>query len=128
MLFQNKDLIVASKPEIEQLPSNYYTTTDLKTEIKLMDFKEFTEITTKMKNFTIRDLFLRQLIQLKSLSIDKALAITEHYPTPQSLIRAYRDCNDRFDAENLLSNIQFGKFKKPIGSTISKIIYNLYNL
>lgn len=125
---QSKDLIVTGKEEIEQLPSNYYVTTDLKTEIKLMEFKEFTEITTKMKNFTIRDLFLRQLIQLKSLSVDKAVAIAECYPTPQSLIRAYQDCKDRFDAENLLTNIQFGKFKKPVGATISKIIYNLYSL
>lgn len=128
LIFQNKDLIVASKLEIDSLPENYYNTIQIKSELKVMHFKEFSEITTKMKNFTIRDLFLRQLIQLKTLSIDKAQAITEVYPTPQSLIRAYANCKDRCDAENLLSNIQFGKFKKPIGSTISKIIYNLYNL
>lgn len=97
-------------------------------EVELMNFKEFADATVKMKNFTIRDLFLRQLLQLKTLSIDKALAITNIYPTPRHLIRNYEQSHSKFEAENLLASIQFGKFKKPIGSTISKTIYNLYNL
>lgn len=98
------------------------------TEVQLMSFKDFAEGTIKMKNFTIRDLFLRQLIQLKGLSIDKAMAIVEKYPTPQHLIREYKQCRDKYEAENLLSNVQFGKMRKPIGSMLSKTIYNLYNL
>lgn len=98
------------------------------TEVELMDFKEFTVGTTKMKNFTIRDLFLRQLLQLKTLSIDKAVAITQLYPTPRHLILKYQQCSSKIEEENLLANIQFGKFKKTIGSTISKVIYNLYTL
>lgn len=93
-----------------------------------MDFKEFTESTTKMKKFTIRDLFMRQLIQLKGLSIDKAVAITNIYSTPRSLILAYKNCNDKSEAANLLANIQFGKFKKTLGPVISQALYNLYCL
>lgn len=81
----------------------------------------------KARNFKIRELFMRQLVQLKTLSIDKAIAITELYPTPKSLINAYRDCADQKQAENLLANIQFGKLRKSIGATISQAIYNLYN-
>lgn len=91
-----------------------------------MEFKEFAETTGKMRNFTVRDIFLRQLVQLKTLSIEKALAITEIYPTPKSLLLAYGKCFDENEAINLLANIPCGKLKKPLGYTISRILYNFY--
>lgn len=114
------------KSEINRLPAKYYCELNSKTEINLMDFKEFFKESGKMRNFTIRDMFNRQLVSLKSLSIDKALAITEVYPTPQSLLSAYDRCFDESEAMNLLSSIPCGKLKRPLGSTISQIIYKLY--
>lgn len=118
---------MSTKQEIGRLSDKYYKELNLKTEIDLMDFKEFTESTGKMRNFSIRDMFNRQLVTLKSLSIDKALAITEVYPTPQNLLSAYNRCFDEDEAMNLLANIPCGKLKRPLGSTISQIIYKLYN-
>lgn len=113
--------------EISKFAASYYTELHAKTEIDLLDFREFSETTGKMRNFTIRDMFNRQLVSLKSLSIDKALAITEVYPTIRSLLSAYDQCFDEFDAMNLLANIPCGKLKRPLGSTISQTIYKLYN-
>lgn len=95
--------------------------------MELLSFKEFADASMKARNFKIRELFMRQLVQLKTLSIDKAIAITEIYPTPRCLIDAYKTCVDKKQAENLLTNIQFGKLHKSIGITISQAIYNLYN-
>lgn len=69
-------------------------------------------------------MFVRQLLQLKGMSIDKALAIVEHYPTPRLLVEAFQktDCN----GELLLATIEFGDKKRLIGSVISKTIYQLY--
>lgn len=117
---------MSTKSEIKNLPPNYYNELNTKTEIELMNFKEFSESTGKMRNFTIRDMFNRQLVSLKSLSIDKALAITEIYPTPRSLSTAYDRCFDEADAINLLANILCGKLKRPLGATISQTIYKLY--
>lgn len=117
---------MSTKSEIKNLPPNYYNELNTKTEIELMNFKEFSESTGKMRNFTIRDMFNRQLVSLKSLSIDKALAITEIYPTPRSLLTAYDRCFDEADAINLLANILCGKLKRPLGATISQTIYKLY--
>lgn len=117
---------MTSKSEISRLPAEYYRGVNSKTEVNLMDFKEFTESSGKMRNFTIRDMFNRQLVSLKTLSIDKALAITEVYPTPQSLLIAYDRCFDESEAMNLLANIPRGKLKRPLGSTISHIIYKIY--
>lgn len=79
-----------------------------------------------MRKFSIRDLFLRQLLQLRSLSLDKALAIVEHFPTSVSLLRAYRNCDLQSDGEQLLTKIEFGKLRKPIGPVISKCIYQFF--
>lgn len=118
---------MSTKSVINRLPNDYYSNLRSKTEIELMDFKEFSESSGKMRNFTIRDMFSRQLVSLKTLSIEKALAITELYPTPQSLLSAYNRCFDESEAANLLANIPCGKLKRPLGSAISQTIYKLYN-
>lgn len=41
-----------------------------------------------LQNFSIKDMFIRHLIQLKNLSVEKAIAIVGRYPTPQALIQA----------------------------------------
>ena len=66
-------------------------------------------------------MFVRQLLQLKGMSIDKALAIVEYYSTPRLLIEAFRE-----SGELLLANIEFGDKKRLIGPIISKTIYQLY--
>lgn len=119
---------MADSISIEKIPSSYYKNLRNIENIKLMTFKYFHENSMKMKNFTVRDLFLRQLIQLKGLSIDKAMAIIEQYPTPRHLINQYQQCRDKCEAENLLSSIQFGTLRKSIGAIISKIIHEFYNL
>lgn len=117
----------STKSEINRLPVKYYSEISCKSEVELIDFKEFSESSGKMRNFTIHDMFNRQLVSLKTLSIDRALAITELYPTPRSLISAYNRCFDEDEAINLLANIKYGKLKRPLGTTISQIIYKLYN-
>lgn len=126
LVLQKKDLVMSSKSEVDHLPAKYYGELNNKTEINLLNFKEFSENSGKMRNFTIRDMFNRQLVSLKTLSIDKALAITEVYPTPRSLLSAYDRCFDESEAMNLLTNIPCGKLKRPLGTTISQIIYKLY--
>lgn len=121
-------MIDTEKSEIDQLGKKYYADLSTKKEVKLMNFNHFNASTMKMKNFTIRDLFMRQLIQLKTLTVEKAVAITEVYPTPSHLFKKYRECQSKEQAENLLTLIKYGKLKKNIGPTISKIIYDLYNL
>lgn len=120
-------MVQSSRDELDRLPDDYYDAFDNKTEIELMCFSEFSAKTSKMKNFTIRDMFMRQLVSLKSLSVEKATAITTFYPTPQSLMRAYYGCFDDLEAANLLANIPCGKLKRPLDATISQAIYKLYN-
>lgn len=120
-------MVQSTRDELDQLSGDYYGALDKKIEIELMCFSEFSAKAGKMKNFTIRDMFMRQLVSLKSLSVEKATSISTIYPTPESLMRAYYRCLDDQEAANLLANIPCGKLKRPLGATISQVIHKLYN-
>lgn len=70
-------------------------------------------------------MFIRQLLQMKNLSVEKALAITGRYPTPQALTQAYRVGG----GENLLADIpcQGSTATRTVGPAISKSVYLIYN-
>lgn len=59
------------------------------------------------------------------MSIDKALAIVEKYPTPSLLLLAYAK-KIGSNGENMLSAIPFGKLNKKIGPVLSETVYQLY--
>ncbi|XP_012232037.2 crossover junction endonuclease MUS81 isoform X2 [Linepithema humile] len=92
--------------------------------VGLMMFKEFNKASSKQRTFKVSEMFIRQLLQMKGMSIDKATAIVEHYATPQILITALQ--NSGKNGEQLLANIQVGDKKRQLGPAISKAIYQLY--
>lgn len=92
---------------------------------QLLEFKEFNKASSKQRKFKVNEMFIRQLLQLKGMSIDKATAIVEHYPSPQILITALENSNN---GEQLLANIQIGNKKRQLGPTISKAVYQLYTM
>lgn len=73
----------------------------------------------------VSDLFVKMLIQIKGISVDKALAITQKYSTPALLRKAYNG-NEKSVGEKLLSSVQSGKCNKPLGSVLSKTVYDLF--
>lgn len=71
-------------------------------------------------------MFIRHLVQLKGMSIDKAAAIVERYPTPQILVAALQDADK--DGEQLLAGIRIGDTKRQLGPVLSKAVYQLYTI
>lgn len=69
-------------------------------------------------------MFIKQLVQLKGLSVEKALAIVEKYPCPNKLISTYSQTDE---GEKLLADIPAGNLKRKIGPVISKAVCDLYN-
>lgn len=88
----------------------------------LMTYRNFNENSVKIRNFTISEMFVRHLVQLHGLSVEKASAIIEKYPTPHSLMEAYKYGGD----ENLLTLITVGKSGRKIGPVISKTLHKMY--
>ncbi|XP_023335234.1 crossover junction endonuclease EME1 isoform X2 [Eurytemora carolleeae] len=69
------------------------------------------------------------LMQVTIISLEKASAITRVYPSPSSLIQAYRTCDSRKEAECLLANIEIRRLDtlvggiRRIGDEISRKVY-----
>lgn len=74
------------------------------------------------QNFQVKEIFMKQLLQLYGLSVEKASAITQLYPTPRLLFDALH-VEDRGE---LLSNISYGLTNRRIGPVISKAVHLLY--
>ncbi|KAF2879203.1 hypothetical protein ILUMI_26958 [Ignelater luminosus] len=94
--------------------------------VSLMTFQEFNKGASKSRNFKIQEMFVRQLLQLKGMSVEKALAIAKKYPTPKLLQIAYKT-EPSIAGEKLLSTVQYGRLGKNIGPIISKTVYQLYS-
>lgn len=69
-------------------------------------------------------MFVKQLIQLNGMSVEKAVAIVDFYPTPNILKSAYDEAGS--NGENLLASIQYGVAKRQLGPAISKTLYQYY--
>ncbi|XP_012062760.1 PREDICTED: crossover junction endonuclease MUS81 [Atta cephalotes] len=117
-LYKDKRLVGCKKELLIQ-------TDNVGSAVRLMEFKEFNKASSKQRIFKVSEMFIRQLLQLKGMSIDKAMAIVERYASPQILITALK--NSGKNGEQLLANIQVDK-KRRLGPVISKTIYQLYTM
>ena len=54
------------------------------------EYETFSELVAKSGSTTLRDVFLKMLMCVKGVSIEKARVVQEQYGTPQGLVEAYR--------------------------------------
>lgn len=126
-LFAKKMLCSCAK---EQLPTAETADDLINSDMaSLMHFGEFNQAASKWGCVQIKDFFVRQLIQLAQMTVEKAMAITNVYPTPRALLTAYASAELEDDAarRGLLSKITYGAAKRTIGASLSKIIFDLYH-
>ncbi|CAK1555223.1 unnamed protein product [Leptosia nina] len=91
----------------------------------LMTFDYFNKSSVKSKILTVTEMFLKVLLQLKGMSVEKALGIIKVYKTPKSLISAYQDCDEKVGA-NLLANLKYGDLNRNLGPSLSKAVFHLF--
>nr|CAD7395132.1 unnamed protein product [Timema poppensis] len=113
--FNDKTLVSCLKQDIP--PFNI--TDDL---VSLITFTEFSKLSGKTRNYKVKEMFVKHLLQLRGLSVEKALAIVEKYDTPQTLLQAY----EKGDGEKLLAGISHGSLNRLLGPVISKAVHQLY--
>jgi hypothetical protein len=90
-------------------------------------FDEFDASSVKNASTNLSEAWLNQLLQIHSISADRAIAITTEYPTMASLYETY--CSDAItlqQKEELLSNLQYGPKNRRIGVEISRRIYRFF--
>ncbi|XP_066248674.1 crossover junction endonuclease MUS81 isoform X2 [Euwallacea similis] len=117
-LFKGKSLASCPKTNIQPIDIN----SDL---LNLITFKEFNESSMKNEKIDVTDLFVKMLIQIKGMSVGRALAVTQKYPTPLALKSTYKEISPEM-GEKLLSAIKYGPYGKQLGAALSKSVYNIF--
>ncbi|XP_066150680.1 crossover junction endonuclease MUS81 isoform X2 [Euwallacea fornicatus] len=117
-LFKGKSLASCPKADIQPIDIN----SDL---LSLITFKEFNESSVKNERIDVTDLFVKMLIQIKGMSVGRALAVTQKYPTPITLKCAYKEISPEM-GENLLSAIKYGPSGKQLGAILSRSVYQIF--
>lgn len=118
--YKDKLLISTAKEDIQRCSPHDAT-------VGLLKFKDFYDDSSRNSGLTVRDVFIKQLLQLRTLSVERAMAIVNKYPTPRALLMAYDDCQSQEEGQLLLAAIPCGQLGRPLGVAISKIIYDFYS-
>ncbi|XP_055856823.1 crossover junction endonuclease MUS81 [Episyrphus balteatus] len=117
--YKDKLLISTAKEDIQCCTPHDST-------IGLLKFKDFYDDSSRNSGLTIRDIFIKQLLQLRTLSMERAIAIVNKYPTPKALLLAYDACATKEEGQLLLAALPCGQLSRPLGVSISTIIYDFY--
>ncbi|ELW65128.1 Crossover junction endonuclease MUS81 [Tupaia chinensis] len=92
----------------------------------LLTFSDFNTGAMKNKAQSVRDVFARQLMQVRGVSGEKAAALVDRYSTPASLLAAYDACATPKEQELLLSTIKCGRLQRNLGPALSRTLSQLY--
>uniref|UniRef100_S4R805 Crossover junction endonuclease MUS81 n=1 Tax=Petromyzon marinus TaxID=7757 RepID=S4R805_PETMA len=123
--YASKTLMSCTKEERRALlPADRTCSVD--DSLPLITFSEFNQGAAKNKAQTVQEVFARQLLQFSGVSGDKAIAIMDKYPTPQSLMTAYSKCSTDTEKEKLLASFKCGKLQRNLGPALSKLIAGFY--
>lgn len=92
----------------------------------LLTFNDFNAGAIKNKAQSVREVFARQLMQVRGVSGEKAAALVDRYSTPASLLAAYDACATPKEQEMLLSTIKCGHLQRNLGPALSRTLSQLY--
>ncbi|EPQ06542.1 Crossover junction endonuclease MUS81 [Myotis brandtii] len=92
----------------------------------LLTFNDFNAGAIKNKAQSVREVFARQLMQVRGVSGEKAAALVDRYSTPASLLAAYDACATPKEQEMLLSTIKCGQLQRNLGPALSRTLSQLY--
>eukprot|EP01091_Cochliopodium_minus_P012721 TRINITY_DN3923_c0_g1_i1.p1 TRINITY_DN3923_c0_g1~~TRINITY_DN3923_c0_g1_i1.p1 ORF type:complete len:535 (-),score=159.48 TRINITY_DN3923_c0_g1_i1:20-1624(-) len=92
--------------------------------VTTFSLENFNTLNDKSKNLNVKDIFGKQLMQLKGISGDKANLICSLYPTPSILHDIYESQESQKDKENLISELK-SNGRRMI--SVSKNLFNFYN-
>ncbi|XP_039696790.1 structure-specific endonuclease subunit MUS81 isoform X4 [Pteropus medius] len=115
----------------------------------LLTFSDFNAGAIKNKAQSVREVFARQLMQVRGVSGEKAAALVDRYSTPascsdgpafshcqaletqtppstSSLLAAYDACATPKEQEMLLSTVKCGRLQRNLGPALSRTLSQLY--
>ena len=123
-VYSDKTLIATTVDCVRKIKSRHSHERIVTEDVQyLVTFDDFSNDSTKSKVLSVKEIFTKQLMQIKGITIEKALAITALYPTPAMLLNAYRKLSAG-EREGMLVQLTCGKRK--LGAAMSKQVFLLY--
>jgi len=98
----------------------------VKDEKDFVTYEDFHSGSKKSKELAASDVFQRMLMQMHGVTLELAAAVTEKFPTLAALARAYDECNNGREREEMLSGFTYAGGRKKIRAGISKVLASLY--
>ncbi|CAG8494658.1 7514_t:CDS:2 [Dentiscutata erythropus] len=93
----------------------------------LVTYSSYSDLNSKSKPLTLKDTFVRMLMTIRGISVDKAAEITKIYPTPRKLIEEFDSLTTENDKKKMIMNACNGIIRrKKIGPALSDKIYQIW--
>ncbi|KAI5728908.1 hypothetical protein M8J77_023089 [Diaphorina citri] len=89
--------------------------------LNLLKYNRFNQMSSKTRNYKVKEMFIKQLMQLSGLSLAKTMVIVEKYPTPLLLVNAFHE-----HGPNLVADLKYTQLGTRIGNVISNTLYQFY--
>ncbi|CAG8552039.1 18251_t:CDS:2 [Gigaspora rosea] len=93
----------------------------------LVTYSSYSDLNSKSKPLTLKDTFVRMLMTIRGISVDKAAEIIKNYPTPRKLIQEFNSLTNEDDKKKMIMNACNGIIRrKKIGPSLSDKIYQIW--
>jgi len=85
-----------------------------------INYSIFSTLVSKSASLNLRDVYLKMLMCVRGISLEKALQIQKIYPTPIELVEAYEQCANEDEMKGMIMK-QFANApgRKKVGPAIS---------
>ncbi|TPX64868.1 hypothetical protein CcCBS67573_g08294 [Chytriomyces confervae] len=116
-VYQNKSIALknGNAPVAHPKPNTVYSLT----------FQEFSRQNTKTKNFCLGDVWIRQLMTVPGMSLEKAVFFSRTFKTGAGLFKSLASCSSDTEREKVIQGAG-GESRKAIGNALAKKILNLF--
>ncbi|VDO95087.1 unnamed protein product [Soboliphyme baturini] len=92
----------------------------------LYSFQSFVALSKKLHPLTVKETFARMLLQIRGLSVDKASAVIDSYPTVASLVEAFESCSNSANKSKLLMYLKSGTHNRNLGPKLAQKVAMLF--
>lgn len=87
-------------------------------------FSAFQEVMNKTGMMTVKEMYVKMLMTVKGVGLEKAMVIQKYYPTPRALIEAYDALDNEKDKQQLLKKTTANEIgARSLGLNVSRQVY-----
>ncbi|BFZ53762.1 Crossover junction endonuclease mus81 [Savitreella phatthalungensis] len=90
-----------------------------------ISYDAYQGVSRKQGIMTVGDIWLKQLLCIRGLSLEKALEVRDRFPVMRDLMEAYRKLHSLENKYRLLHDTCNGSGRKAIGKALSRKVYEL---